>query len=1029
MSTNFWKNTISVKTDYSKLTNQKLQPEQFSDLVQRWGFVDGKIVGNTEVKIVEEYLSIEQVKKLCLKISYQNNSGYILLMPPTTAKKIKFQTGASGVINRITFSPYEQDPTTYQVYCEPDGEGYWPIKTGFHTSDETNVFKLPIQDVGIMFDAKDSYLYPVETNTKEQFTARLFDDVQDFREMPLDELSDDKNDFLTRVSSANKLAYSLDSDPLDPTIPIDPSLGKAGTDYRLDLAGTIAKNTYLYGYTMGNYVPVFTNFPALGQRSTIANNTSYWYAFTSKQYYNNTASDTSGSFKRFATDPTPCFEVLWQNFDQASQEVEVDFKWNNNIVTITETKIENSAKTKMRALPGESGNLGPDIELDNEGGGGSAGGGTSTKIIKKNFIVGEDAEIIILRRRPGNVYVADPWVVERTYTNHNYVNWIEMDLWADTFTKYYTPKDWEESMYFYFPSHSDFKKEIAPTPEIDRDLRMDKATNGIIQPNRYFVWHRQWSDISSGRGYDHVFPYGGLVFNSEPKWNGEIPFSKNMCCFTVDFRPDFKWKGTGNVELDYAYCAADNFKCTCKCNDIETITISTQDAKNGFSFNSCLTNDNQWGDFSLKWESLKKLIKKNPTDDRRYLLREDPSNEVSGLIRRDRLYLLPYYWENDGSSDVMMWDHNLAKVYTDYIPKSDKDTISISVFVKEGILPEKNKHGSWDVKDELLHPMLFDSSNEYVKTDGTQDYIVNAWLQDASSFESKFSSLEEAYKWIREGFRDDTKNFEKWLNNLVNNKPNGDKIPEMTTFDPFFWKPSATAKRYLNQGQRVANVQVKMIFKNLQVPVFIKNAKEYTDNLIVSFESLPFVMKRYYEPLWTNDMKLQSGCSSSLGYMRYEWYGQFEALNGICNIQFWDFLRPRDTALDLKFQTNGKEYVLGNGADWRTTPISDRLINTVDENLSGASVTDLWYSSSYSMAAIPEGNNKNNSAWTAITKIGVENKFYKDGRNQDKEPNAYAIIAYYPNRDKKIDGKNYVLHEHNSEAYMNADKLTKGLYD
>jgi hypothetical protein len=62
----------------------------------------------------------------------------------------------------------------------------------------------------------------------------------------------------------------------------------------------------------------------------------------------------------------------------------------------------------MRAIPGDSGNLGPDIELDNESGGGSAGGGTSTKIIKRNFIVGEDAEIVILRRRPGNVYVDNP---------------------------------------------------------------------------------------------------------------------------------------------------------------------------------------------------------------------------------------------------------------------------------------------------------------------------------------------------------------------------------------------------------------------------------------------------------------------------------------------------------------------------------------------------------------------------------------------------------------------------------------------
>jgi hypothetical protein len=77
------------------------------------------------------------------------------------------------------------------------------------------------------------------------------------------------------------------------------------------------------------------------------------------------------------------------------------------------------------------------------------------------------------------------------------------------------------------------------------------------------------------------------------------------------------------------------------------------------------------------------------------------------------------------------------------------------------------------------------------------------------------------------------------------------------------------------------------------------------------------------------------------------------------------------------------------------------------------------------MAAIPEGkNNKNNSAWTAITKIGIENKFYKDGRNQDKEPNAYAIIAYYPNRDKEIDGKNYVLHEHDSNVYMDTVALT-----
>jgi hypothetical protein len=36
----------------------------------------------------------------------------------------------------------------------------------------------------------------------------------------------------------------------------------------------------------------------------------------------------------------------------------------------------------------------------------------------------------------------------------------------------------------------------------------------------------------------------------------------------------------------------------------------------------------------------------------------------------------------------------LAKVYTDYIPGTDKDTISNTIFVKEGLLPEKNKYGS-----------------------------------------------------------------------------------------------------------------------------------------------------------------------------------------------------------------------------------------------------------------------------------------------------------------------------------------------
>jgi hypothetical protein len=129
-----------------------------------------------------------------------------------------------------------------------------------------------------MFDAKDSYLYPVETNTKEQFTVRLFDDVQDFREMPLDELlskNQTQNDFLTKVSGAQKLAYSLNFNPLDSDIPVNPNLGKTGPDYRLNLAGTVAKNTYLYGYTMGNYVPVFTSFPKLGTESNIAAGTSY----------------------------------------------------------------------------------------------------------------------------------------------------------------------------------------------------------------------------------------------------------------------------------------------------------------------------------------------------------------------------------------------------------------------------------------------------------------------------------------------------------------------------------------------------------------------------------------------------------------------------------------------------------------------------------------------------------------------------------------------------------------------------------
>jgi hypothetical protein len=66
----------------------------------------------------------QETKGLCLQISSQNGSGYISLMPPITAKKIKFQKGTDGALNRITFSPYQQDPTTYQVYCEPDAEGY-----------------------------------------------------------------------------------------------------------------------------------------------------------------------------------------------------------------------------------------------------------------------------------------------------------------------------------------------------------------------------------------------------------------------------------------------------------------------------------------------------------------------------------------------------------------------------------------------------------------------------------------------------------------------------------------------------------------------------------------------------------------------------------------------------------------------------------------------------------------------------------------------------------------------------------------
>jgi hypothetical protein len=39
-----------------------------------------------------------------------------------------------------------------------------------------------------------------------------------------------------------------------------------------------------------------------------------------------------------------------------------------------------------------------------------------------------------------------------------------------------------------------------------------------------------------------------------------------------------------------------------------------------------------------------------------------------------------------------------------------------------------------------------------------------------------------------------------------------------------------------------------MVFENLQIPTFITDTK-HTDKLIVSFEALPFVMERYYEPL------------------------------------------------------------------------------------------------------------------------------------------------------------------------------------